>query len=244
MARAYYIAKDIINEALAGIGDFQREYYMDASMQFMRGYRDFALFNSFEEKEAWLTVNMLNYTVKIPEDCLRVDEIGVSINGEIFTFTESKNMVSPSDPLDSQLLTDRNEDEAISRTPTSGYGTKGSNQEYYFKVNEAKRRIELNRLAVDKTRFADRTEVLLKYVSNDITDLNEARIGGDAANMLIAYVEWKVVASLPEKYDRFYRAEKKMDFEDAERKYRMLLMPSVQEMMDVIYETSSQNVRV
>lgn len=242
--KAYYSGAQIIDEALAGIGDFNREYRMDAAMHFMRGYRDFALFNSFQVKEVWLEVNALNYTVKMPEDCLRVDEIGVSIAGEIFTFTESSHMVSPSDATNRELLASRGEDENIVRTPSSGYGTKGANLEYYYKVDERKRRIILNRLSVDQTRFPNSTEVLLKYVSNDIDDLNEARIGGDAANMLITYVEWKVVQALPEKFNRFYRADKKLDFEEAEAKYRILLIPSVQEMMDVIYETSSQNVRL
>jgi hypothetical protein len=170
--------------------------------------------------------------------------VGVSIGREIFTFTESKDMVSPSDATDRELLSSRDESDNIVRSPIDGYGAKGRNQEYYFKVEENKRRIVLNRLAVDKTRFADRDEVLLRYVSNDIDDLNEARISGQAANMLIAYIEWKVTQALPDKFDRFYRNEKKVDFEEAESRYRMLLIPDVGEMMDIVYETASQNVRI
>lgn len=242
--KAYYTAKQVINEALAGVGDFQREYYAEAAMYFMRGYRDFALFNSFQLKSAWLSINALNRTVKIPEDCLRVESVGVSINGEFFSFTESEDMVKPSDPLDSQLLSDRNESDEINRSPRSGYGTKSTNMEYYYKVDESNRRILLNRIAVDKTRFADRTEVLVKFVSNNIDDLNTAVIDGSAANMLIAFVEWKMAEALREKFNRFDRADKKLNFEEAESRFRLLLIPSIDEMMDVIYESAGQNARI
>lgn len=244
MGKAYYTGKQVINEALVGIRDMGRENYALGAMFFMKGYRDFSLFNINQMKESWETINTLNRTIALPEDCMRVEEVGVSINREIFTFTKSDDMISPSDPIDSQLLTARDENDSMNRSPVSGYGTKGANMEYYYKVDYKKRRIVLNRLAVDTTRFADRTEALLRFVSNDVDDLNEARVNGDAANMLISYVEWKLVASRPDKYDRFYRAEKRDEFELNEAKYRLLLIPSINEMLDVMYETSSQNVRI
>jgi|SRR3990172_2848862 len=242
--KAYYTAEQIINEALVGIGDAERRNYQVAAMYFMRGYRDFALFNSVQFKESWLTINTQNRTVKLPEDCLHVDKLGLIINGEIFTFTESTDMPTPSDPLNSDLLSDRREDGNIVRIPTTGYGAKGSNLEYYFHVDMRKRRIILNRLFVDKTRLADSSEVLLRYVSNNVENLVEAIIDGDSANMLISYVEWKLISSRPDLYDRGYRAEKKMQFEEDERKYRLLSLPSVQELLDAMYETSGQGVRL
>ena len=242
--KGYYTGNQIIDEALAGVGDVDRTNYMNAAMYFMRGYRDFQLFDAFQEKEAWKTIDTNTNTIKIPDDCIRVWKVGVNVSGEFFTFTESHDMVLPSDPIDGQLFTDRNETDVISRSPQSGYGAKGVNLEYYFKVDELKRRIHLNRAAVDKTRFADRTEVLLKYISNNLDDLDKARVGMDAANMLIAFVEWKLVSSRPDKYDARYRMEKKVEYEETESRYRVLLIPDVGEMLDTIYETSGQNLRI
>lgn len=244
MAKGYYTASQIIDEALLGVQDDSRNGYLEAAMYFMRGYRDFQLFDAFQEKEKWVEINALNNTVQIPEDLVRFNEIGISISGEFFSFTEAQEMVRPSDALESGLLSDRNEGQTIDRTPSVGYGAKGQNVEYYYKFYEAERRIVLNRLAVDKTRFADRSEVLIKYISNEIDDLEKAKVSGDAANMLIAFIEWKMVASRPDKYDARYRMEKQQEFDRNETRYRTLLLPSVQEMLDAMYEQSGQNVRL
>lgn len=242
--RGYYYGNEVINEALAGIGDFNRDNAQEAAMYFMRGYRDFQIYDAFQEKESWVTVNALNNTVKMPDDLIRLTNVGVSIGREFFSFTLSEDMVSPSDPLDSELLTARNERDSIDRTPQAGYGAKGTNIEYYYKPDYVKRRIVLNRVAVDKLRHADRPEVLVKFISNDVNDLSQTRIGMDAANMLISFVEWKLVSARPDKYPMGYADRKQMEYERYETRYRKLLLPNVDELLDTIYETSGQNIRL
>lgn len=244
MAKGYYTATQIIDEALLGIHNTDRSWYLEGAMYFMRGYRDYQLFDAFQEKERWVEINALNNTVQLPDDLVRLNEVGININGELFSFTEATNMVKPSDALDSTLDALRNEDDKIDRTPSVGYGAKAQNVEYYYKVDEAERRVILNRVAIDKSRYADRSEVLLRYISNDLDDLEKARVNGDAANLLISYIEWRLVASRPDKFDARYRAEKKAEFDRSETRYRTLLLPSVQEMLDAMYEKSGQNVRL
>lgn len=241
--RGYYTADEVVNEALIAVGDAERNRYAEATMYFLRVFRDFKIFSSIQEKEAWMTINALNNTVLYPDDCIRILSVGCSIGREFFSFTESKKMVSPSDALDSQLLADRDESDSIVRAPYSGYGAKALNLEYYYTLDDRKRRIILNRAAVDKTRYADRAEVLVKYVSDDIDSLSTTRVGVDAVNMLMAYIEWKLVAARPAEYPANYRMEKKQDFLEAEAMYRLLQIPDVDELMDVIYESSGQNIR-
>jgi len=239
--RGYYTADEIINEALIS-SNMGRESYPLASSFFMRMMRDYKLFHVSELKEAWLPINNLNYTVAYPDDAIKILSVGVSINREFFSFTEASEMVKPSDPIGRELLSSRNESANIQRN-TAGYSGQGVNQEYYFTLDSRKRRIILNRAAVDKTRYADRSEVLVKFVSNDVDNLKETRVGMDAVNMLMAYVEWKLVASKPKEYTAQYRNEKKADFLEAEASYRLLNIPDVGELMDAIYETSGQNIR-
>jgi hypothetical protein len=242
--KGYYTANEIIDEALLSVGIEDRSRYPEAAMYFIRMFRDFKLFHVAQEKEAWLPINNLVYTVQYPDDAIKILEVGVSVNREIFTFTEAPNMVEPSDPIDRELRTSRDETQTTDRSPYSGYGAKGLNVEYYFNLDERNRRIILNRAAVDKTRYADRSEVLVRYVSHDVDSLDETRVGADAVNMLIAYVEWKLIAARPKEHTAQYRMEKKAEFQEAEASYRLLNIPDVGELMDVIYESSSQNVRL
>lgn len=243
-AKGYYTANQIIDEALAGVRDFNRNRYEEAAMYFGSGYRDFRLFqDSGSIKESWETITDIN-TVNYPKDAERIVAVGIVKDKELFTFTEAKDMVSPiTSPIDASLDSDREEDETLYRTPTSGYAAKGVNVEYYYKDDRKKRRIVLGRAAVDLTRFADSSEVLLRFVSNDMDNLDTLYIPNEAANLLISYIEYKLVQSMPEKYDRAYRFDKKENYHEAMKMYEALELPSLQELADMIYETSGQSVR-
>lgn len=244
MAKGYYTAKQIVEESLLGIGDVEGKHWLDGVMYFMRGYRDFQLTTAYQEKEAWFPIDATVRTIKMNDDCIRVTTVGVNIHGEFCSFTKSDDMVSPSDDLDGELFTDRNETESINRSPSDGYNAVGVNVEYYYKPDYEKRRIILNRAAVNTTRFADRAEALVKYISNNVDNLETARVPMDAANMLISFVEWKLVASMPKKYDSRYRQEKQLEYERNETRYRLLMLPDIDELLDTIYETAGQGVRL
>jgi len=242
--KGYYTANQVIDESLAGVRDFDRRYYKEAAMYFLRGYRDFKLFHeSGNLKESWETITPIN-TVNYPADAIRIISVGVMVNKELFTFTRSDSMVSPvTSPIDAALDSDRGEDDTLMRSPTSGYGAKGVNVEYYYKDEQKKRRIVLGRAALDTSRFADRSEVLIRYVSDDTDNLDEVYIPNDAANLLICYVEYQLVKSRPDKYNLGYVANKKEDYREAVAMYDALQLPTLQELADMVYETSGQNVR-
>jgi hypothetical protein len=241
--KGFHTANQLIDEALVNIRDFERINYKEAAVYFLAGYREFQLFEAGAQvKEARVNISPIN-TVSFPEDLLRLIDVNVVIDGEYFSFTRSDKLIGVSDPLDASLNSDRGEDDTINRTPSTGYGTKGSNLEYYYREDRTKRRVILSRMALDKALFADRTEVLIRYVSYNMDDFNSTYIADDAANLLIAYVVSKLVSARPDKYNGGYMAMKKGEYVEQLRMYRALEMPSLQDLEDMIYETSSQNVR-
>lgn len=240
----FYTAAQLIDEALAGLRDFDRTYYKEATMYFMRGFRDFKLFSEYGDvQETYQPVTSIN-TVNYPEDAMRIITLGVVVNRELFTFTRADDLVAPiSSPIDNFLDEERGEDGELRRSPTYGYVATAANQEYYFRDDKVKRRLILGRRAVDKTRFADRSEVLVRYISNGVTNFDTTYIPNEAANLLINYIEYKIVDSMPDKYDARYRAERKENYFEARNMYESLQLPTLDELMDMIYETSSQSVR-
>ena len=242
--KGYHSATQIIDEALLGVKNYNRDLYLDAAMYFTRGYRDFKLFcEGGHIKEAYRSLTAIN-TLNFPEDLLRLIGVGVMVNGEYFPFTRDDELVTPSTPIDSVFDTDREENQPIDKSPKWGYGTKGNNVEYYYKEDRAKRRVILARQSLDVVRYPARGEAIFRYTSNGITDdFDNTHIASDAANMLIYFIEWKLVAARPEKYNMNYIMMKEKDFIEAQNMYETLEMPSLQELSDVIYETSSQNVR-
>jgi len=243
MIKGYSTAENIINESLSEIRDFNRRYYKEASVYFMKGYRDFQLFESVGQvSESWESITSIN-TVNYPEDLLRIVDVGVLVNGEFFSFTKSNKLRIPSDPLEETINEERGEDVNVNRSPSEGYSAKGSNLEYYYKEDNKNRRLVLNRLAIDQTTFADRDEVLIRYISTGITDYRNTFVASDAANLLSAYVVYKLVESRPDKYNLGYISMKKENYYEARNMYHALGLPSLQELEDMIYETSGQIIR-
>lgn len=242
--KGYQTAEQVVNEALAMVRDFDRVYYNEAALYFIRGFREFRLFKSTGQvKESWEIVTPID-TVNYPQDLIRLVEAGVVIDGEFFSFTKSDDLVNLiSDPLDLTLDEDRDEGETINRSPSVGYNAKANNLEYYYKVDNERRRIKLSRMALDTTLYADKDEVLLRYISSGIDDLKNTYVPGDAVNMLTSYIAYNICFSRPDKYDKGYIMMRKEDLREERNRYDTLRLPSLQELEDMIYETSGQIVR-
>lgn len=243
--KGYYTASQIIDEALYGVNDVDRRHYNKAVMYFMRGYRDFNLFHNEVVTESWEPI-VNKSIVYFPDDLIRLLWVGISINGELFTFTRSNKIVPPSSyPLDDGLDASRDEDTYIVRSPQEGLNAKMVNVEYYFKTDMAKRRIVLKRESMNAPRYADRSEVLIGYVSSGVKQLDKTYIYGDAANMLIAYVEMKLAEDMAMlgKLSGGMLAVKKENYVEARNMYDTLQLPSIEELYDAVYETSGQGIR-
>lgn len=240
--KTVYNCDALINEALIGIQDFGGTRYPEAAMYLLRGLRDFQIFHGASVRYSWQQITPIQ-TITLPDDYLNFVSVGVSIGGKMFTYTRDNQMIVPSDPLQGILHDDRIENEHTIRK--SNYlGANGYNAEGYFKLDPQHNRIVLKQTLIDMLTEADRTEVLLGYVSTGIDgDLKNSYIPTAAANMIIAYIEWKLVASDPEKYPANFRADKRSEYELAAEQFDLLALPSIDELYDAIYETSAQSIR-
>ena len=240
----YQSAESVINESLVMVRDFDRKYYKEAAFYFLRGFREYKLFRATGQvKESWEAVTAIE-TVNYPKGLIKLIEAGVMVDGEFFSFTKSNDLVTLiSDPLDLSLDSDRGEGDDIKRSPSVGYGAKGNNLEYYYKEDNANRRIKLSRMALDTALYANRSEVLLRYISMEIDDFRSTYVPGDAVNLLTAYVVYHICLSRPDKYDKGYIMMRKEDLREENEKYHSLSLPSIQELEDMLYENSGQNVR-
>lgn len=235
-----YSLEQIVDESLAGIRDFDRTRYAEAVMYAMRGLRDFQIFHCASIKQSWETITPIK-TITFPEDYLNFISIGVQLNGGIFTFTKESTSINPSNPLDDTLNPLRGETTQIKKN-SYGYASNSANLEGYFTLDPAHDRIVLKEPFIEYyTSNSSKTEVLLSYVSTGITDdLRNSYVPTTAANLLMAYVEYKLVASMPEKYPANYRADKFGEFQLEQEKFDILSLPSIDELYDAIYSTSAQ----
>jgi hypothetical protein len=244
MKKLVYTAAQIIDEALMGIQDFDRKRYSEAVMYFGRGFRDYMLFHAAYVTTKWLPVTAIN-TVDFPEDYMNMLSIGISRNGEIVTFSKAGRMLNPiSDPLQQTLNTTRGEDETIQRLPLSGYNAKGINTDGYFYIDPANERVVLKDSFLIQYSNSDRTEVVMTYVSNGFgDDLRNTYIQSIAANMLISFIEWKLLESDP-KTNANRIMMKQLQYENEADKFDIHSLPDLDELYDVIFQTAGQSARV
>lgn len=195
----------------------------------IRGFKDARMYHlKGFTKVAKLTVSDIK-TIAIPGDYISFVAVVVPLQGEYWTLTEKDTLVFSQ--VGSTLVADDEEGEDINDSYTINYGaTGGINRQGYIKLEEAENRIVINSLA------ASRTEVFLIYVSSGINEAGADTYLPDAiVPMLIPYVLWK---------NALYRGERYADFqEDYYReldKVRYLQMPSIDVLLDSLYEVFTQ----
>jgi len=237
-----YNCDQLVNEALLGTRDFDGSRYMEAAMYLLRGLRDFQIFHSASVKQSWVKISGVK-TISFPDDYLNFVSLGINVGGKIFTYSKSSKLVLPSDPL-GYALNDVKQEGDFNVNVGYQYGSNGYNSEGYFALDPAHDRIVLKQEFIDLAATSTRTEILLSYVANGIDgDLKNSFVPGAAANMLIAFIEYKLVASMPEKYPANFRSDKYTEYVIEAEKFDLLALPSVEELYDAIYETSSQGIR-
>jgi hypothetical protein len=234
-----YSIEQIAQEALAGVRDFDQIRYPEAVMYAMRGLRDFQIFHCAAIKKSWETISPIK-TITFPDDYLNFVSIGVPVNGGVFTLTKESSALVPSDPTELSLSVARGESEPI-RKSAYGYSSNSANLEGYFTLDPAHDRIVLKQAFMDVYAQSSRDEILLSYVSSGVTDdIKNSYVATAAANLLISYVEYKLIMSMPEKYPANLRQDKFAEYQMETEKFDILSLPSIDELYDAIYSTSAQ----
>lgn len=241
--KALYTAQQIIDESLAGIEDYERTRFQAAAMYFGRGYREFLLYHSTEIKDSWIPMSEI-WTIPLPDDYLGFISVGIAIDGRTFSYTKEDKILTPTkDPLRQALDVDTTESADIVKVPTYGYNAKAINIKGYFKIDQRNNRIVFKEQFLQQFQDSDTDEVLLRYTSTGEGNLREIYVPGMAANMLIAYIEWKLVQNRPKQYAMNYIQDKKNDYIMESSMFDINAMPNIDELYDLIYETAGQSVR-
>lgn len=235
--KGWYTASQVVNEALFLIGDVERKRYEEAMMQFARAYRDFCLFHKTSFSKVWLPITPVR-TVALPDDFVELVFVGTVVNGELFAFTRNTKMVSPIDPLEKTSST--LEAEKLSVSPLDGYATKGVNVYEYFNLNIQRNRIELKQAFMDFYQTSTVDEVYMGYISNDVSDINKALIPLKAVNMITNHIAYQMSINDGKP---FVVQTRKYEFEKEALKYDALDLPTADELLDAIFETSGQSIR-
>lgn len=239
--KGWQTASQVIDESLFLVGDMLKTRWHEAVMYFMRAIRDYELFHSSAYTQAWLPVSSIS-TVALPEDCLDFISVGVSANGEIFTFTKNEHISNPSAPIRNTTLTSRNENATLSVTPQSGFATKGTNEQGYFGVDLKNRRIILKQAFLEYFTSSQKSEVLVSYIGTNITDINTSYVSSKAVNMLTSKIAYDLTLS-NEKATPFMVQTRRVEWEKDALRYDSLSLPSADELLDAIYSTSSLSIR-
>jgi len=232
--KSWYTAKQVIIEALAIGGDFEQKNFELAVIHFMRCYRDFSLFHNTSFTKVWLPVTAIK-SITLPDDFIDLVWVGTHFRGEVWTFTKNSRILSPSDPLQGTLNADRHEDTSL--TVNSVINERG-----YFNLNLKENRIELKKSFLDFYNQSDTTEVYLGYIGNDINDINTAYVPSSAVNLITTGIAYQLALSAV-KPTPYIVSMREKEFLRASSMYDALSLPSYDEILDAIYETSSQGVR-
>jgi hypothetical protein len=238
--KAWYTAKQVIIESLALIEDFEQKRFEEATIHFMRTFRDFQLFHSTSFTKVWLPVTGIK-TVTLPEDFIELVWIGTHFRGEIWTFTKNTRILSPSDPLQQTLNTSRHEDSNL-MAMSYGYSAEGINEEGYFDLDERRNRIELKQSFLHFYNQSDIKEVYLGYIGNEITDINSAFVQAKAVNLITAGIAYQLTLSAVKPIP-YIVSQREKEFIRASNLFDALSLPTADELLDVIYQTSGQGIR-
>jgi len=233
-------AASVIEESLFLVRDITKDRWHESVMYFMRAIRDFELFHG-SATQVWRPVSDI-HTVRIPEDCLEIVGVGLSLNGEVFTFTKNERMSMPSAPIYNKLITARNEEAALIISPQSGSAAKSINEAGYFDVDLKNNRIVLKQAFLQYYTQAQQSEVLVKYIGSNITDVNTSYIPAKAVNMITNNIAYNLTLS-NEKSTPFMIQTRRAEYEKAAILYDALKLPSADELLDAIYSTASLSLR-
>lgn len=233
-------AASVIEESLFLIRDITKDRWHEAVMYFMRAIRDYELFHG-SATQVWRPVSDIG-TITLPEDYLEITAVGISLNGEMFTFSKNEQMVMPSSPLGKSLITTRNEGAVLIVSPQSGSATKSVNEAGYFDIDLKNNRIVLKQAFIEYYTQSQQSEVLIKYIGSNITDLNTSYIPAKAVNMITNDIAYNLTLS-NEKATPFMIQTRRAEFEKAALRYDMLKLPSADELLDAIYSTASLSLR-
>lgn len=192
------------------------------------GLKDLYIHHFDVEVTSVVTVDTNTNTFAYPNDYVRYTMIGTPIDGRWWYFTRDLGMVPLSDDDGAEIMSS-----AVNLAEyheVSSLSSGGGYNRYYFREDHANRRFQIAGFTPDI--------VVLKYVSNGIDSAGTINIPDYALPVLEAYVRLNmadyddIAESTVQRLDRQYK--------DKLKQMRMAQRPPLQDLIDVLYSTSSQ----
>lgn len=202
------------------------------------GYRDINLFHLGNAKKVRLQMNDIS-CIDLPDDYQTFISLSIPYNGREYTFTKDSTLVSPSAEENGvEVLT--TDDQAVSGSFSFGsYASTGGNNDFYYLIEESKRRIVINGVA--------NSTVTLTYISTGISMTEETAIPKYTEEALLAWCRWKFAENDPgfsqgARYsapmnkvmyeeDQYYKQLRQIDFVNSS---------TIEQIYDAIYSTWKQ----
>jgi hypothetical protein len=216
--------KQVVQELIFSSGRSEADYFK--FLQFaIRGFKEAKMLhmNGFT-KIAKLTVTDIN-TIALPDDYMSFIRVVIPINGEYWSLTEKETLVYSQ--TGSVLDTDDGEGEEINDSYAITYGdVGGKNTHGYIKLDEVNDRIIVNKLD------ADRTEVMLIYVSTGINEKGtDTYVPDRIVRMLHMYILYSDHLYKNQPYEHYLK-----EYEREVDKVKFLEAPSFDAFRDALYE--------
>jgi hypothetical protein len=138
------------------------------------------------------------------------------------------------DPLGINVNSDMGEGEDIEVNNYSTKATGGYNDKGYFDIDLPNHRILI--------RNHNESQIILRYVSTGIEDMETTYIPVEAINYIKAELEYKLEFRNP-KLTNGQKVLMKQAIDEATSKMDVFHMPEMDELIDAIYETSGRGAR-
>lgn len=229
-------ADQIINSVLLRIGDLDLLRYNEAVDFFIDIYRDTQTFYVSQTKDVVLDISPIG-VVCLPDDFVDYVKIGVPIGGSIFTFTRRGDIIRlETDPLGNNVNTDMGEGEDVIVNDLETLAVGGYNPEGYFDFDKTNNRILV------RNYNENTSQVILRYVTTGIDTMESTYVPSEAINMIKAELEYKLELRNP----KLTNGVKALMLETVDRETEKLNsynLPTLEEFIDVIYETSGRGAR-
>jgi len=182
-----------------------------------------------------LTVDTDTNTIDFPDDYVHYISLNIADDGRLWSLTREDSLVPTTSTNDDGEYLDEDDGEGVDlgeEVVPIGYGTRGGYNDYYFREDRKNRRFIINGITT--------TSVVLAYISSGINTDSSTSIPIYAEEPLEYYVLWKIAEYSDAKQVDIYA--KRQSFNNALRRMKKLLAPSLQEMKDALYESSNQTL--
>lgn len=227
-------ADQVIRSVLFRTEDYDLLTYQRGVDYFIDVYRDANLFFVNQTKDIILDVSAIGVAT-LPDDYVDYVKVGVPIGGEIFTFTKRGDIIRlDTDPLGVTVDEDMGEGQDLDIAYTYSRATGMFNDQGYFDIDEPNNRILV--------RNTEATQIILRYVSTGIDDMETTYIPSQAINYIKAELEYRLELK-NSKLTNGVKSLLKVKVDEEMAKLDTVNMPTLDELIDSVYETSGRGAR-